>query len=154
MATTYDFDDSSYDSLIADMDRDRAVGKHNFMVSSVNESSWNDGRPRFDISGTLTSNGNMKFQFSLNPPDHPDTIKTEANPGRQRGMLLNIKSWKALKKLGFASPLDLNEGDEFEVDIYREKPKAGRDIGFLRLSHIVGPKVDKESSADANMPGF
>jgi len=152
--TNYEFDPSAYDPLINDMDHDRAVGKHNFCVKTVTEGAWPDGRPRIDFTGTLPTNGHMKFQFSLNPPDHPDTIKTEANVGRQRGMLLNIKSWKALKAMGYNSPFDLKEDDVFQIDIYREKPKAGRDIGYLRLSHIVGPAVDKEAEADANMPGF
>lgn len=149
--TDFNFDTAAYDKLLKEADRDTAVGKHTFVVNSVTEGAWPDGRPRFDFDGTLATNGNMRFKFSLNPPEPPEVIADEQSPGKKRAMLLNVKSWAALAKAGFKSPDKIAAGDAFQIEIYREKPKDGRDIGYLRLSHVVGPAT---SGASDNIPGF
>lgn len=138
MSTDDNIDFSGYEQLFKDADKDNLVGKHNFMVTAVLASAWDDGRERFDISGHLNDVGGMRFSFSISALDTPTQIRDEADAKIKKSKTLNALHWASLSKLGLR-PDKLKQGDEFQVDLYREKPKAGYDVGFLRLRKIVGP---------------
>lgn len=137
MSDTDAIDFSAYEQIFKDADKDGLIGKHNFMVTSTVEGAWDDGRARYDINGVLTDVGNMKFAFSVSALDTPKQIKDEADQKIKRSKVLNATHWMSLAKLGLRAD-KLKEGDEFQVDLYRDKPKAGYDKGFLRLRKIVG----------------
>lgn len=147
-----DFDFSGYEQLFKEADKDNLVGKHNFMVTGTPIlGAWDDGRDRYDINGVLTDVGSMKFSFSVSALDTPQQIRDEIDPKIKRSKILNATHWAALAKLGLR-PDKLKDGDEFRVDLYREKPKAGYDKGFLRLRQIVGPVGAAESGKDDHIP--
>lgn len=145
-------DFSAYDAVFKEASKDGLTGKHNFMVvGSPVHGAWNDGRARIDVNGVLTDVGSMKFSFSVSALDTPQAIKDEPDTKIKRSKVLNAQHWAALAKIGLR-PDKLKDGDEFQVDLYREKPKPGYDTGFLRLRTIVGPVGGGKSKDDADTP--
>lgn len=49
MDAMYDYNDEAYSQLIKDADVDERVGKHNAIVTKIEDGAWDDGRPRIDL---------------------------------------------------------------------------------------------------------
>lgn len=152
--STVDF--STYDELFKEANRDNLIGKHNFMVVKTTVDAWQDGRTRYKIAGQLTTANNFNIEVTLSQLDTPQEIKDEVQPKVKKGKVMNALNWSVLAKLG-KTPETLAQGDEFQIETYRDKPQQGYDTGFVRVRRIVGPAVTSEagragSGNDSDVP--
>lgn len=142
-----DYTDSAYDDAVRYSQTDDRVGKHDFMITDIEDDFWDSGDPRRKVRGVLLTAGSAKTDFTWSPPPPPEVMKAEYN------------SWDAKKKKAVGSSIQMarklkehyGKGpDELAVnDVIRVQTAKNRD-GFIRVIAVL-PKAESTNAAASSM---
>jgi hypothetical protein len=138
------YDDSAYDDLIKDAERDDRAGDHDFLVDSVVHDLWPSGDPRTKIRGVLLTANGAKADLTLSPPPPPEVVRAESSgwtAAKKKAIAGAISLYRQLAKDYAKSPdvevanglTPIAEGDVFRVKTVITKRNDDGTGGFVRV---------------------
>lgn len=126
-----------YDAFLRDADADNRVGDQDFLITSIDESTWPSGDKFIKVKGQLVTAGGAKADFNLNPLPTKDELAQASTweTGKKRGVAQGIGFHKSLEKFYQKSAETLEVGDELRVKCVKNKE------GFIRIAAILDPNI-------------
>lgn len=157
MDAMYDYNDEAYSQLIKDADVDERVGKHNAIVTKIEDGAWDDGRPRRKILFSLVTAGNAKADLTVSPPPPPDVVKAEAKnwePKVRKGVAHSVVIFRQFAQHYAVNPMKVQEGFECRVETNKTRREKDGSGGFIRVVAILPKQESTNGTAASGGPGF
>lgn len=160
----FDFDSNEYDALLNDAKKDDRVGPQRGVVAKVTDDQWPSGDDRRKVLFVLPDAGNAKADLTWSMPP-PDTAEESARRkegkgtwerGKVQGVSKAINVAKQIRKhYGKSSPLDIEEGETYQIEVVATKRNPDGSGGFLRVvAFLPEGSSNGAASGGAGGPGF
>lgn len=143
---------SIWDDLDKKASEDNRIGNQDFLVDSVSEDTWPDGRKYFELNGRLTSANDFNIKQRFSPAPSEEQVKAiidakdqrvirSANLAHQNDVVLQAEYGTSIDKV--------KAGDSFRVKTdYETKDgkKYVRVIRFLPKTEALGANGSSKSA--------
>lgn len=150
----------AYDEFLKDAAIDNRVGKHNAIVSKVEDGTWPSGDPRRKIQFSLLTAGNSKADLTWSPPPPlEELMKLKASQAKEdvskkKAIAAAISVARQCAQHYGKAVTDIREGDQFRVETVKtRRDKETGTGGFIRVVALLAPQ-DSNGASPSSGPGF
>lgn len=159
----FDFNDEAYKDLLDDAKKDDRVGPQTGVVVSVVDDQWPSGDDRRKVVFQLPARNNAKadLTWSVPPPDTKEESarrkegKGEWDTAKVQGVAKAINVGRQLAQhYGLNSPLDIQQGETYRINVGRSKRNLDGSGGFLRVNAFLAPEGANGAGGGSDGPSF